>query len=216
MGNPTGLIDKVGLGVIELARDPIEGIQQGPEAFLTGLRTGVQGIIKGVIGGSFESLSLISGSLYDVVKQTSGNEDTRHDNATNIVDGVYYGLKGIGIEVYQGARGLIVKPWEGYKYGGKKGLVKGLGAGLAGAATTPVTGVLRAGQSVSQGISGTANDIGNIGKTRLEKLDVKLFRNRPPRRIDLRGQIRVYNEDMAIINRLLTKIKLANETLFQN
>jgi hypothetical protein len=68
MGNPTGLIDKVGLGVIELARDPIEGIQQGPEAFLTGLRTGVQGIIKGVIGGGFESLSLISGSLYDVVK----------------------------------------------------------------------------------------------------------------------------------------------------
>ena len=67
---------------------------------------------------------------------------------------------------------------------------------------------------MSQGISGTANDIGNIGKTRLEKLDVKLFRNRPPRRIDLRGQIRVYNEDMAIINRLLTKIKLANETLF--
>jgi len=26
IGNPTGLIDKIGVGFLELARDPIEGI----------------------------------------------------------------------------------------------------------------------------------------------------------------------------------------------
>ena len=216
MGNATGLIEKVGVAFIVLAREPIKGIQEGPEEFLNGLRTGFQGLVSGVVGGSFHSLSLVSGSMYGVVKQTTGNEDIRQESATNIANGVYYGIKGMGSEVYQGAKGVFVQPWEGYKLDGKRGLVKGIGRGVAGAATAPVTGVLRAGQSVSQGISGTANYIGDIGKTKLEKLDVKLYRTRPPRRIDLKGQIRVYNEDMAIINRLLTKIKLSKDVTFQN
>lgn len=32
----------------------------------------------------------------------------------------------------------------------------------------------------------------------------------------MKGQIRVYNEDMAIINRVLTKIKLSKDVTFEN
>jgi hypothetical protein len=68
IGNPTGLIEKIGVGFVELARDPIEGMRNGPEDFIKGVGTGMQGVVRGVIGGSFQSLSNISGSLYTAFK----------------------------------------------------------------------------------------------------------------------------------------------------
>jgi hypothetical protein len=73
-------------------------------------------------------------------------------------------------------------------------------------AVTPVAGVLRAGEAVSRGISASANDFSDLGKTKLELLDTKGVRVRYPRRIEQRGQIKIYNEDLAIINRLLKKM----------
>lgn len=72
LGNPANLLSKVGLGFYELARDPLHGILQGPRGFAAGVGTGVQGVVRGVVGGGFESLSHISGSLYSVVKQSAG------------------------------------------------------------------------------------------------------------------------------------------------
>lgn len=77
---------------------------------MQGITTGVQGVVRGVIGGGFESISTMTGSMYRVIKQTSGGEDTREDQASNLLEGIYYGLKGIGLEVYSGAKGLIIKP----------------------------------------------------------------------------------------------------------
>ena len=45
----------------------------------------------------------------------------------------------------------------------------------------------------------------------MELMDVKQVRIRPSRRIDVRNQIKVYNEDMAIVNHFIMK---ANEGLF--
>jgi hypothetical protein len=77
LGNPSNLVGKVGQGFYELARDPLEGMLQGPSGFVKGVGTGIQGAVGGVIGGGFDSVSHLSGSLYSVVKQTTGNEDHR-------------------------------------------------------------------------------------------------------------------------------------------
>lgn len=71
---------------------------------------------------------------------------------------------------------------------------------------TPLTASLRVGQSVSLGISGTANDIGNIGKTKMELMDPKKVRVRPPRRIDVRNQIKIFDEDISIVNKFLQTV----------
>ena len=84
LGNPVGLFDKVGVGFLELAREPYLGMQHGPQGVILGLSTGVQGVVKGVIGGGFHSISAMTGTMYSVIKQTSGGEDTRSDNAENI------------------------------------------------------------------------------------------------------------------------------------
>mmetsp|Transcript_18996 Transcript_18996/g.32449 ORF Transcript_18996/g.32449 Transcript_18996/m.32449 type:complete len:182 (+) Transcript_18996:98-643(+) len=65
---------------------------------------------------------------------------------------------------------------------------------MIGCITVPITGVLRAGQSVSQGISGSANQLGNSGK-----IDPKMCRVRPPRRIGARGQLKVYQVEVEVI-----------------
>ena len=39
--NPAGLLDKVSLGVFEMARDPIVGLKEGPGGFVQGIGTGV-------------------------------------------------------------------------------------------------------------------------------------------------------------------------------
>lgn len=70
-------MDKVGLGIYEMARDPLQGMKQGPSGFVYGVGSGMQGVVKGVVGGGFESLSKTTGSLYTVVKQSTGNEDNR-------------------------------------------------------------------------------------------------------------------------------------------
>jgi hypothetical protein len=48
--------------------------------------------------------------------------------------------------------------------------------------------------------------LGNLGKTKIELISPKKLRVRVPRRIDVRNQIKIYDEDLAIINHLLKKI----------
>ena len=112
----------------------------------------------------------------------------------------------MGIELYHGVGGVFLKPYQGAKQEGFVGFSKGVGKGLVGLAVTPITATLRPIQSFSQGISGTAYQIGNLGRTKMELMDVKQVRVRPSRRIDVRNQIKVYNEDMAIVNYLIMRV----------
>ena len=68
---------KVGTGFYELARDPLEGMAQGPGAFAYGIGTGIQAATKGIVAGGAESISQSTGSLYSAVTQSSGAGDTR-------------------------------------------------------------------------------------------------------------------------------------------
>jgi hypothetical protein len=140
-----------------------------------------------------------------VSKQTLGNEDLRDENskAENVGQGLKQGVTGFGTEIFKGIGGVFTKPVEGAKKGGVAGFAKGIGKGVAGAVSSPFTGLFRATESVSQGISGTATNIQNLGKSQLELLDPRQVRTRPARRIDHKGQISKYNLDVAIINAYL-------------
>lgn len=120
----------------------------------------------------------------------------------------------MGTEVSKGVSGIFSKPIQGAKQSGLRGFTAGIGKGLLGAVATPITGVLRAGESVSQGISGSANNLSNIGKSAIALLNPKSVRTRPSRRIDPKGKIRIYDGKLAIINSYLAHIgqsDLSNE-----
>ena len=75
IGNPVGLIDKLGTGVFEFFNEPRKGLLKGPKEFVGGVGKGVKSLVTGVISSSFDSVSKITGSLYSVAKSVSGDKE---------------------------------------------------------------------------------------------------------------------------------------------
>jgi vacuolar protein sorting-associated protein 13A/C len=94
IGNPLGLVDKLGTGVIEFFNEPRKGLLKGPEEFVGGIGKGVKSLATNVVSGSFDSVSRITGSLYSVIKNVSGEEKVELKKPDHIIDGVYEGVKG--------------------------------------------------------------------------------------------------------------------------
>jgi vacuolar protein sorting-associated protein 13A/C len=194
LGNPAGLMDKLSLGVYEMTRDPVIGMQQGPRGFVQGVGKGVQGLVKGVFGGGFSSLSNIAGSMYAVAQSSTGGEDTRSNKrAENLSQGLYQGASGMGSELRRGARALWREPRDGATANGVGGFVRGTAKGVVGLLTAPVKGLLRGAESVSQGVASEAENFSNIGKSKVDLLKACLVRVRECRRFDLQGRFSDYN-----------------------
>lgn len=75
IGNPLGLVDKLGTGVFEMVTEPAKGLLRGPDEFVGGVGKGVQSLVGNVVSGGFESISKISGSLYSVFKNVGGEKN---------------------------------------------------------------------------------------------------------------------------------------------
>jgi vacuolar protein sorting-associated protein 13A/C len=135
--------------VYEFISEPTKGLLQGPDEFVEGVGKGVQSLVSNVISGSFESMSKITGSLYTVVKNVSGEKNVQIRKIDHIGEGIYYGVKGGMKELVYGVAGIVTKPIQKSKEEGAKGFLKGLGSGLVGAITAPVTATLRAGTSLT-------------------------------------------------------------------
>ena len=164
IGNPIGLVDKLGTGVLEFFNEPMQGLLKGPEEFVGGIGKGVKSLTTNVVSGSMESVSKITGSLYSVLKNVSGENNTQIKRPDHALDGLYQGVKGAGLELLDGVKGIVTKPIEKTKREGAKGFFKGVGSGLLGAVSAPFTATLRAGTAVTQGVSQSALKFGNSGK----------------------------------------------------
>ena len=202
IGNPMGLIDKLGTGVFEFFNEPRKGLLKGPGAFATGVGKGVKSLVSGVVSGGFGSVSRITGSLYSVVRQVGGDENSyerinRNDTAAY---GIYHGLKGGLQDLGEGVAGLFTKPFRGAKAGGVTGFFKGMGSGLLGLATAPLSAVLRVGTSVTSGIANSATLL------RTGKIQQK-GRVRFPRPFGARKVLEPYNEELAQAQEFLRTLK---------
>jgi len=202
IGNPMGLIDKLGTGVFEFFNEPRKGLLKGPKQFATGVGKGVKSLVSGIISGGFGSVSRITGSLYSVVRQVGGEGDSyeRINQNDNIAEGIYHGFKGGLQDLAEGVTGLFTKPFKGAKGGGVKGFFKGIGSGLLGVATAPLSAVLRVGTSVTTGIANTATFL------RTGKIQQK-GRLRFPRPVSAQKVIEPYNEEIAQAQEFLTTLK---------
>lgn len=201
IGNPIGLIDKLGTGVFEFFNEPRKGLLKGPKEFAEGIGKGVKSLVSGVISGGFGSVSRITGSLYGVVRSVGGDDDAydRINRNDNLLEGMYHGVKG-GIEdLAEGVAGLLLKPLRGAETGGVGGFFKGVGSGILGAVTAPLSAVLRVGTSVTTGIANTASFLRN-GKV------IRKGRFRFPRPVGARRIIEPYNDEIAQAQELLQSL----------
>jgi hypothetical protein len=112
IGNPVGLVGKLGTGVYELVSEPAKGLLRGPDEFIGGVQKGIQSVVGNVVQGGFESLSKISGSLYTVVKNVGGEKDAKIQKSEHIGQGILHGITGGAGELIGGVTGIFTKPIE--------------------------------------------------------------------------------------------------------
>ena len=68
IGNPVGLVGKIGTGFKELFNEPRKGFVNGPIHFGKGVAMGVNSLLTNVVGGGFDTVSKITGTLLNATK----------------------------------------------------------------------------------------------------------------------------------------------------
>ena len=196
IGNPVGLLDKLGTGVFEFVNEPAKGLLKGPKSFAQGIGKGVRSLVGAVVAGGFGSVSKITGSLYNVLNEVGGDEAAMERSDSKIGDNLYHGLKGGVKDISSGITGIFTKPFKGAKEGGAKGFFKGVGTGLFGLISTPFKVVLKIGSTLTSGIA--------AGATLLSKGKIQTFgRCRFPRQTNHSRMLEPYNNDLAQAKELM-------------
>jgi len=176
-------------------------------------------LVSNVVGGSFNSVSKITGTLLNASKNLSsiGTEEEivvkEEEKPKGLFRGALSGFKkGFG-ELAQGVTGIVTKPIEQSQKGGVGGFFKGLGSGLVGAVLAPVNTVLTVGNEVTSGIS-NSELISNKKSLRRFRLPRTLYKYLPIapydeiKELKRKQQRENLNESKNII------ISLSNEKLY--
>ena len=204
IGNPVKLVEKIGTGFFEFVNEPRKGLLKGPTQFGKGLAKGVAGLLNGVVGGTLESVSKISGTLYSLLQTLTGkNNDLIMDEESepsNIITGASEGLKDGFQELYTGFAGLIFNPIERTSNSDSNPIkfFKDLGLGLVGFAVSPVNFVLKIGNSLAVGTKNTFNYFYNKS--------IKNQRFRFPRYIQENNKLEIYDPDLSAAKEFLYKL----------
>ena len=159
IGNPVNLVKGLGTGIFEFFNEPRKGMLRGPEEFGIGIARGTRSLVSNIVGGGFNSVSKITGTLLNASKNLSslGTDEEivkkEEEKPRGFFQGTLSGFKkGFG-ELASGVTGIVTKPIEQTKKGGATGFFKGLGSGLLGAVLSPINTVLTVGNEVTTGIS---------------------------------------------------------------
>ena len=202
IGNPTKLIDNIGTGFIELINEPRKGFLKGPTQFGKGLAKGIASLVSNVVGGTFDAVGKITGTLLTATQTLQGHKPEtildEEDEPENIIAGTFEGIKGGLVELGRGLSGIFLNPYRQAKTDGVKGFFKGLGTGLLGAVISPISAVLKLSNSIAVGVKNTA--------TTFTRSPLKTIRFRHPRVIKENECIRSYDETFAEAKEIMLKL----------
>ena len=197
LGNPTGYASSISKGFLEIFEAPRKGLIQGPLGFGEGVAKGFGLFLTTVISSSFDIVGKISGTLLASCEELQGikNIDNLNEREpSNILSGLYYGVKNGIMDIGKGVAGIFLKPYEEAKKSGIGGFFQGVGAGLIGAAVSPITAGLRITNNLVVGIKNTALLFN-------PKLETERFRY--PRTIIKAIRLNAYDEDEALVRAIL-------------
>ncbi|KAK6186959.1 hypothetical protein SNE40_006214 [Patella caerulea] len=171
LGNPTGLVRSVGIGVADLFRMPYAGLTRGPGAFVSGVSNGMGSLLRNVSAGMITSVTNLASSVsrnMDRLSMDSNHlqrqEDNRRNRPVGVSDGLVQGLTGFGISLLGAVAGLADQPLQSVLTNQGEsdrrsstsavasGLVTGMGKGLVGIVTKPIGGAAELVSQAGQGL----------------------------------------------------------------
>lgn len=110
---------------------------------------GCKSLFGHTVGGTAGAISRITGTLGKGLAVLSLDKEYQRQRmeqqnrrAENIPASMAQGVKGLGMGVFEGVTGVVMKPISGAKEEGVGGFFKGVGKGMMGLVTRPVTGVV--------------------------------------------------------------------------
>jgi hypothetical protein len=166
LGNPVGLFSSFASGVTDFFYEPAKGIVTSPQAFGLGVARGTASLVKNSVFGVFNTVSKMTGALGKGVATLSFDDEylsTRQERMRrqpkHVGVGALQGVSSLGMGLFDGITGIVLKPVEGAKKGGLKGFGKGVGKGMLGVVVKPLTGVLEFATKTTEGIRNTATYI---------------------------------------------------------
>lgn len=207
LGNPIGLLNKLGTGVKDFFYEPAQGIVHGPLSAGKGFIRGTGSLLKNTVEGTFDTVSKLANSMATgITTLTQDKEylmDRQREQAMNkprnIVDGVEMGVKSLIVNLGQGISGVVSQPVRGYKKDKFKGMIIGGVRGLSGLVVKPVAGVLDVASKAAEGIKRTAASNIFFGISE---------RKRPPRVFyGLSSIMKIYNLEDSIAYSLIAEAK---------
>ena len=159
LGNPTLLAQKISRGVSDLMTLPVQAIlhSSNPFSFMRAFGLGVSSLFTNVSEGTLMSLAGFSGSLAANLDRLSHADrfslqralSRKHTDQSGFV----VGIQSFGQSILGAVYGIIAAPASGVVSGGALGLVTGIGSGVAGIVTKPISGALDLVSHTSRGIA---------------------------------------------------------------
>ena len=208
LGNPIGLLNDLGTGVVDFFYEPAQGMVNGPISAGEGIIKGTSSLIKNTVSGTFGTVSKLTSSIttglavltQDKEYVLERQRDLAKNKPTNIVDGVGLGMLSLLKNVGQGITGIVTEPIKGFKKdnGGVGGMMKGGLRGLGGLVVKPIAGALDMVSRSAEGIKNTANIFSHSQVFTKERLPRLVY--------GASHSIQVYNANDALVMDFLYRI----------
>ncbi|XP_044753199.1 vacuolar protein sorting-associated protein 13B isoform X2 [Coccinella septempunctata] len=164
LGSPVGLARAMGSGLKDFVALPFRGLLQGPVEFLYGVTHGSASLMKHVTAGTLQSFTKMASSVarnLDYLtldeEHVKRAEEQRRQRPAGVTEGLMQGLTGLGISILGAIGGIAHHPLQSViaEGGSPRSLAAGLGLGLVGIITKPLSGAAEllalTGQGLLQG-----------------------------------------------------------------
>lgn len=161
LGSPGGFARTLGTGLRDFVSLPYHGIFEGPWGFLVGVTHGSASLMKHVTAGTLSSVTKLAASVARNLdrltldqEHLARTEELRRQRPQGVTQGLLQGLTGLGISLLGAVGGIAHHPLQSVMSEGPstRGLVTGVGLGLVGAITKPLSGAAELVALTGQGL----------------------------------------------------------------
>eukprot|EP00051_Salpingoeca_urceolata_P020991 m.322117 g.322117 ORF g.322117 m.322117 type:complete len:4041 (-) comp19714_c0_seq2:110-12232(-) len=176
LGDPLGSFKTLGAGVKDFFYEPAKGIVKGPGEFSKGVGKGTKKLASAFVGTVSGASSKITGAVGSASAALTFDEDFAKDRAARLASakarggfgsGLRTGFSQLGHSLAGGFSGVVMQPIKGGREDGFLGGIKGVGKGLSGLVTKPVSGVV---DMFSATLAGIESEVSGKAKLRRARL----------------------------------------------
>ncbi|XP_012288372.1 vacuolar protein sorting-associated protein 13B [Orussus abietinus] len=161
LGSPGGLAQALGSGLKDFISMPFHGLLQGPWGFVVGITHGSASLVKHITAGTVNSVTKLASSVARNLDRLTldeehlqRQEESRRSRPQGVAQGLFQGLTGLGMSLLGAVAGLAHHPlqqvWSGDAT--TTSVVTGVGLGLVGVITKPLSGAAELVALTGQGL----------------------------------------------------------------